>query len=76
VTAVWCAFFVANGAISLELALAGSRASWALYTGVIAYVCLGALFAAEYVYRHWRFRRYVGAPTDTLLRRFFPPRAP
>jgi uncharacterized membrane protein len=76
VTAVWCAFFVANGAISALLALAGSRASWALYTGVIAYVCMGALFATEYVYRHWRFRRYVGAPTDTLLRRLFPPKMP
>ncbi len=76
VTAVWCVFFFANGAVSGFLALAGSRESWALYTGVIAYLCMGALFAAEYVYRHWRFRRYVGAPTDTLLRRLFPPRAP
>jgi uncharacterized membrane protein len=76
VTAVWCAFFVVNGAVSAALALAGSRESWALYTGVIAYACMGALFAAEYVYRHWRFRRYVGAPTDTVLRRLFPPKAP
>jgi uncharacterized membrane protein len=76
VTAVWCAFFVANGAISAALALAGSRESWALYTGLIAYVCLGALFATEYVYRHWRFRRYVGAPTDAFLRRLFPPKPP
>jgi uncharacterized membrane protein len=73
VTAVWCAFFAANGAIGAALALAGSRESWALYTGLIAYVCMGALFAVEYVYRHWRFRRYVGAPTDALLRRLFPP---
>lgn len=75
VTAVWCAFFALNGAIALAVALAGSRESWALYTGFIAYLLLGALFAVEYVYRHWRFRRYVGAPTDALLRRLFPPRA-
>jgi uncharacterized membrane protein len=76
VTALWCAFLVANGAASAWFALAGSREAWALYTGVIAYVAMGALFAAEYVYRHWRFRRYVGAPTDALLRRLFPPKAP
>ncbi len=75
VTGVWCAFFAANGAAAAWLALFGSREAWALYNGAIAYACVGALFAAEYVYRHWRFRRYVGAPTDALLRRLFPPRA-
>ncbi len=75
VTALWCAFFAANGAVAAFLAFAGSREAWVLYTGFIAYLLVGALFAAEYVYRHWRFRRYVGAPTDPLLRRIFPPRA-
>jgi len=74
VNAVWCVFFAANGTVCAVLALDASRESWALYTGVIAYLALGALVAAEYVYRHWRFRRYVGAPTDSLLRRLFPPR--
>jgi uncharacterized membrane protein len=74
VTLVWCAFFAANGAISAALALGGSRASWAVYNGALAYAGLGVLFAAEYLYRHWRFRRYVGAPTDALLRRLFPPK--
>jgi uncharacterized membrane protein len=74
VTALWCGFFAANGAACAWVALFGSRAEWALYTGVVAYALLGALFAAEYVYRHWRFRRYHGAPTDALLRRLFPPR--
>jgi uncharacterized membrane protein len=75
VTGVWCGFFLANGSACAALALFGSRASWALYTGFIAYLLLGALFATEYVYRHWRFRRYVGAPTDALLRRLFPPKS-
>ena len=75
VTVLWSAFFAANAAIGAALALAGSREAWALYTGVIAYVLLGALFAVEYVYRHWRFRRYVGAPTDAVLRRLFPPKS-
>jgi len=74
VTVLWCCFFAANGAACAGVALEASRATWALYTGVIAYVLMGALFAGEYVYRHWKFRRYAGAPTDALLRRIFPPR--
>jgi uncharacterized membrane protein len=73
VTQVWCGFFVANGGIALALALAGSLEAWTLYTGLLGYVLMGALFTVEYVYRHWRFRRYVGAFTDPLLRRLFPP---
>ena len=75
VTALWCAFFAANAAVSATLALWGTREEWTLYNGLVAYVLAGALFAAEYLYRHWRFRRYVGAPTDPLLRRIFPPRS-
>ena len=73
VTALWCAFLLANTGVITWLALAGTRELWALYTGLVAYVLLGLLFAAEFVYRHWRFRRYVGLPTDALLRRLFPP---
>ncbi len=75
VTAVWCAFFLVNAAVTAWLALDGTRESWALYTGLIAYLLMGLLFATEFVYRHWRFRRYVGLPTDALLRRVFPPDA-
>jgi hypothetical protein len=56
------------------LALSGDLAIWTLYTGIVSYLLLGTLFACEYVYRHWRFRRYVGAPTDVVLKWFFPPR--
>jgi uncharacterized membrane protein len=75
VTALWCAFFLANAAISAKLALDGDLARWTLYVGLIAYVAMGLLFAAEFVYRHWRFRRYIGLPTDPLLRHLFPPDA-
>jgi len=73
VTALWCVFFLGNGAVALQLALAGSKEAWALYTAGIAYLLLGLLFASEFVYRQWRFRRYVGAPADVLFRRIFPP---
>lgn len=74
VTQVWCGFFVLNGGICAALALAAPLEVWALYTGFVAYLLMGALFAAEYLYRLWRFRRYFGAPTDVLLQRIFPPR--
>lgn len=74
VTVVWCVFLLANGATALWLAVWATAGAWAVYTGVVAYLLLGLLFAAEYTYRHWRFRRYSGAPADLLLRRLFPPR--
>jgi uncharacterized membrane protein len=74
VTVVWCAFFLGNGAIALWLAVAATSEEWALYTGLVSYLLVGILYAAEFVYRQWRFRRYLGAPSDLLFRRIFPPR--
>ncbi len=73
VTKVWCGFFVLNTTAIAWLALQGTPAQWAWFTGFFSYLLAGALFSTEYVYRHYRFRRYVGAPTDALLRRIFPP---
>jgi uncharacterized membrane protein len=73
VNAAWCAFFVANAAVICALALHGSREQWALYTGIVAYLGMGLVFAVEFLYRHWRFRRYVGLATDPFMRRIFPP---
>lgn len=75
VTLVWCVFFVVNGAVALGLALRESLGAWTLYTGLVSYLVIGALLASEYVYRHWRFRRYVGGLFDSTLERIFPPPA-
>lgn len=56
VTQVWCVFFVLNGTTALGLALWASDAAWSLYTGVIAYVLMGLLFAGEFLARQ-RFKR-------------------
>lgn len=56
VTQVWCVFFVINGSIALGTALWASPAVWSLYTGVISYVLMGALFGGEYLVR-LRFKR-------------------
>ncbi len=62
VTQVWCLFFIFNGSAALALTLYGSIKWWAFYNGFISYLLVGALFAAEYLYRHWRFR-----PDDAWL---------
>ena len=72
VTVVWCVFLACNGGAALALAAFGSVAAWALYTGLIAYGLMGALFAGEYVYRAWRFRRYQKTLFAPIFRRIFP----
>ncbi|MCA8973123.1 MAG: hypothetical protein KDC98_00300 [Planctomycetes bacterium] len=54
-TAIWCAFFVANGGTALALAAWAPLDWWALYNGLIAYGVMGALFAIEYLLRRRRF---------------------
>ena len=75
VTKVWCVFFVVNGGVALGLALTRQIEAWTLFTGFISYLLIGMLFATEFVYRHWRFRRYTGGILDPILMRVFPPRA-
>lgn len=51
VTGVWCGFFVFNGSMALYTALWGSDRQWALYNGLLAYVLMGLLMAAEWCVR-------------------------
>lgn len=51
VTAVWCFFFLVNGAIALFTALYASDKIWALYNGLISYCLMGLLFAGEWLIR-------------------------
>jgi uncharacterized membrane protein len=74
VTRVWCVFFVLNGGVIVWLACAGTPEWWGFYTGILSYVLIALLFGVEFVYRHYRFRHYVGSAVDPLLKRIFPPR--
>ncbi len=51
VTAVWCGFFVLNGAIAAYTAAFASLAAWSLYNGFVAYIAMGVLFGAEWLVR-------------------------
>ncbi len=57
VTRVWCLFFASNAAIAGVLALAAPLSWWTVYTGVISYALMGALFLGEYAVRRQRFPR-------------------
>lgn len=72
-TRIWCVFFFCNGGVALVLAVSASVGVWAFYTGFFSYLLMGTLFAIEFLYRTWRFRRYVGGPLNPLLERLFPP---
>lgn len=73
VTQVWCVFFVLNASVSAYLALFAALSSWALYTGLIAYVLIGVLGASEYLVRKARFREYGPGLHDRIIARIFPP---
>jgi uncharacterized membrane protein len=72
VTVVWCWFFALNIGVTLALAAAAPLSWWGLYTGVIAYVLIGALFSVEYVVRKSKFRDYGTWWHDRLLAAVFP----
>jgi uncharacterized membrane protein len=74
VTFIWVIFFVLNGAVAGLTACCAALEVWSLYNGLIAYGAMGLLFTTELFYRHWRFRRYVGLPTDAFFKKLFPPR--
>ncbi len=73
-TWLWVGFFLVNGLIAFWTVRWGTLEAWGFYNGLVSYLIMGVLFAGEFIYRHWRFRRYIGLPTDPLLRRLFPPK--
>jgi uncharacterized membrane protein len=73
VTIGWCVFLAANALCAGLLAWFGSFEAWALYTGLIAYLLMGAAFAGEYILRKLWFRFYDDAWVDRMLARLFPP---
>lgn len=74
VTFVWAMFMLSNAIVIAYLSFYASRATWTLYTGVIAYLLMGLFFAVEFGYRVWKFRQYRGFWFDPILRWLMPPR--
>ncbi|MFG3451732.1 MULTISPECIES: hypothetical protein [Pseudomonadaceae] len=51
VTWVWVGYFLVNASIASGLALWAPLSWWTLYTGLIAYLLMGLLFAGEWLVR-------------------------
>jgi uncharacterized membrane protein len=51
VTVVWTLWLSANAVVSAILALRASDEAWALWTGLVAYIVMAALFAGELAVR-------------------------
>jgi len=55
VTQLWAINLAAMFLIALVLSVTGPHTVWSLFTNLINYLWMGAIFAGEYVYRRWRF---------------------
>lgn len=73
VTIVWCVFLAANTLCVLILALAAPIGWWALYSGLISYLLVGAIVSGEFVVHKIWFRYFGDGLLDRALRRLFPP---
>jgi len=60
VTMAWTVWLLANAAVAAALALWGSEAAWALWTGLIAYLVMALLIGGEVLVRR-RVRGRAGA---------------
>jgi len=67
-TWVWTLLFVGAAITSLVLALSGHHDAWSLFTNLINYLLVGALFLGEFAYRRVRFRNYRHHSPLQLLR--------
>lgn len=56
-TWIWSSFLFFNAIMATVLAVWAPLGWWALYTGLIAYLGMGCLFAVEWTLRKIRFRR-------------------
>ena len=67
-TWLWTLLFAGAALASLLLALSGNRDAWSLFTNLVNYLLVAALFLGEFVYRRLRFRNYRHQSPFQLLR--------
>ena len=61
-TRIWALLLLGNAAIAFYLALWGDLKTWALYSGLISYIAVGAFFVLEYGYRRYYIHKYRDQP--------------
>lgn len=67
-TWLWTLLFAGSALASLALALSGNRDAWSLFTNLVNYLLVAALFLGEFLYRRLRFRNYRHQSPLQLLR--------
>lgn len=67
-TVLWCVYFFVNGLVCAALAF-GPQPLWVFHTGLLSYLLMGLLFAAEFVVRRHRFRQFSNTAVDRVLER-------
>ena len=67
-TWLWTLLFAGAALCSLLLAVSGERDAWSLFTNLVNYLLVGALFLGEFVYRRLRYRNYRHQSPLQLLR--------
>ncbi len=72
VTIVWSVFLSLSGCLGLLLAWFATPGVWAFFTGVGSYLLVALLFAAEYIYRQFRFPNHRFRDLKRVYRRLFP----
>ena len=68
VTWLWTLLFAGAALTALALAVSGSRDAWSLFTNLVNYLLVAALFLGEFAYRRLRFRAYRHHSLPQLLR--------
>lgn len=68
ITWLWTLLFAAAAATSLALALSGNRDAWSLFTNLLNYLLVAALFLGEFAYRRMRYRAYRHHSLPELVR--------
>jgi len=53
VTWFWCGWFVISLFINIWLIIDGTTEQWAVYNGLICYLCQGAIFVGEFIVRYF-----------------------
>ena len=67
-TWLWTLLFAGAALASVVLALSGNRDAWSLFTNLVNYLLVAALFLGEFAYRRLRFRNYRHQSPLQLLR--------
>ena len=67
-TWLWTLLFAGAALASLLLALSGNRDAWSLFTNLVNYLLVAALFLGEFAYRRLHYRNYRHQSPLQLLR--------